>query len=132
MEIKRNDATLNRPEGDRVIDAPFVFASLPAFILQLKKEDAWTKNDRNGITISKTANLTVVLSALHKGAEVLDNTVDGIVTVQVIEGAVQISTSEGDTELKEKEMVTFHPNTTHSIRATLESVLLITNAGLSN
>ncbi len=128
MDIKRNDATLNRPEGDRVIDAPFVFAGLPAFILQLKKEDAWQKNDRNGITLFKTGNVTVVLSALHEGAEVLDNTVDGIVTVQVLEGTVRISTSEGDVDLKEKELVAFHPNTTHSIKASSETVLLITNS----
>ncbi len=130
MEIRRNEATINRPEGDRVIDAPFVFASLPSFILQLKKEDAWSKSDRNGITIFKTGNVTVVLTALHKDAEVIDTAVDGIMTVQVIEGAVRISTSEGDTELKEKEMVAFHPNTTHSVKATMESVLLITNSSL--
>jgi len=131
MDIKRNEATVNRPEGDRVIDAPFVFAGLPAFILQLKKEDAWTKNDRNGITVFKTGNVTVVLSALHEGAEVLDTTVDGIVTVQVLEGKIRISTTEGDVDLKEKEMVGFHPNTTHSIKATTEAVLLITNSSLS-
>ena len=130
MEIRRNEATINRPEGDRVIDAPFVFASLPSFILQLKKEDAWSKSDRNGITIFKTGNVTVVLTALHKDAEVIDTAVDGIMTVQVIEGAVRISTSEGDTELKEKEMVAFHPNTTHSVKAKMESVLLITNSSL--
>jgi quercetin dioxygenase-like cupin family protein len=128
MDIKRNDATNNRPEGDRVIDAPFVFAGLSAFILQLKNEEAWKKNDRNGITVFKTGNVTVVLSALHEGAEVLDTTIDGIVTVQILEGKVRINTSEGDVDLKEKEMVCFHPNTTHSIIASTEAVLLITNS----
>jgi quercetin dioxygenase-like cupin family protein len=130
MEIKRNEATINRPEGDRVIDAPFVFVGLQSFILQLKEEDAWKKNDRNGITVFKTGNVTVVVSALHEGAEVLDTTIDGIVSVQVIEGTVRINTSEGDMDLKEKEMVCFHPNTTHSIKATTEAVILITNSSI--
>ena len=39
MENKRNEATLNRPEGDRVLDAPYVFVSLPEFIRQLKSEE---------------------------------------------------------------------------------------------
>ena len=43
METKRNEATLNRPEGDRVIDAPYVFMDLDQFILQLKNEESWTK-----------------------------------------------------------------------------------------
>jgi len=74
----------------------------------------------------------VVLSALHEGAEVLDTTIDGIVTVQVIEGAIRINTSEGDMDLKEKEMVCLHPNTNHSIKATSESVILITNSSTDN
>ena len=38
MENKRNEATLNRPEGDRVLDAPYVFINIPEFIRQLKNE----------------------------------------------------------------------------------------------
>ena len=41
MENKRNEATLNRPEGDRVLDAPYVFINIPEFIRQLKSEEAW-------------------------------------------------------------------------------------------
>jgi len=40
MENKRNEATLNRPEGDRVLDAPYVFVNIPEFIRQLKSEEA--------------------------------------------------------------------------------------------
>ena len=57
MEAKRNEATLNRPQGDRVLDASYVFINLPAFIRQMKKEEAWGKNDRNGITVFKTDKL---------------------------------------------------------------------------
>ena len=32
MENKRNEATLNRPEGDRVLDAPYVFINIPEFM----------------------------------------------------------------------------------------------------
>ena len=38
MEIKTNQATKNRPEGDRVIDAPYVFIDIPGFVEQLKSE----------------------------------------------------------------------------------------------
>ena len=45
MEIKRNQATFNRPQGDRVIDASYVFIDIPAFVDQIKMEKAWEKND---------------------------------------------------------------------------------------
>ena len=127
MEIKRNEATINRPEGDRVIDAPLVFIGLPGFISQLKEEEAWQKNDRNGITVFKTGNMTMVLTALHAGAEIKDNDVDGIVTLQVLEGAARITTSEGDADVKEKDVIAFHPNVRHSVKALSDTVLLLTN-----
>jgi len=125
MEIKRNEATLNRPEGDRVLDAPYVFMDLNDFVKQLKDEEAWDKNDRNGITIFKTDNLTTVLTCLHKEAAIKDNTVDGLFQVQVLSGKVRISTNDGDVDMKDGEMITLHPNVPHSLLALKKSTLLM-------
>ncbi len=125
--IKKNEATMNRPEGDRVIDAHYVYVDLEEFARQLKEEDAWQKNDRNGITVFKTDNLTMVLVALHKGAEIRDNSVSGIISLQLIEGRARISFVDGDIELKEKQMMNFHPYIRHSILALEDVFLLITN-----
>jgi quercetin dioxygenase-like cupin family protein len=125
MEIKRNEATLLRPEGDRVIDAPYVFMNLDEFRKQVKDEEAWEKGDRNGITIFKTDNLTTVLSCLHKDASIKENSVDGLFQVQVLDGKIRITTDDGDAEMKEGEMIVFHPNVRHSIEALKKSTLLL-------
>ncbi len=125
MEIKRNEATLLRPEGDRVIDAAYVFMNLDEFRKQVKDEEAWEKGDRNGITIFKTDNLTTVLSCLHKEASIKENSVDGLFQVQVLDGKIRISTDDGDAEMKEGEMIVFHPNVRHSIEALKKSTLLL-------
>jgi quercetin dioxygenase-like cupin family protein len=125
MEIKRNEATLNRPEGDRVLDAPYVFMDLNDFVKQLKDEEAWDKNDRNGITIFKTDNLTTVLTCLHKEAAIKDNTVDGLFQVQVLSGKIRVSTNDGDVDMKDGEMITLHPNVPHSLLALKKSTLLM-------
>ena len=125
MEIKRNDATLLRPEGDRVLDAPYVFMNFDEFRKQVKDEEAWKKRDRNGITIFKTDNLTTVLTCLHKDASIKENTVDGLFQVQVLDGKIRISTDDGDSEMKEGEMMVFHPNVRHSINALKKSTLLL-------
>src|SRR5258705_4465055 len=125
MEIKRNEATLNRPEGDRVLDAPYVFMDTHDFIKQLKDEDAWEKNDRNGITIFKTDNLTTVLTCLHKGAAIKDNRVDGLFQVQVLEGKIRATTDDGDADMKEGDMIIFHPNVLHTIEALKKSTLIL-------
>jgi quercetin dioxygenase-like cupin family protein len=125
MEYKRNEATLHRPEGERVLDAPYVYTDIDKYIDQLKDEEAWERYDRNGITIFKTDNLTTVLTCMHKGAAIKDNTVDGLFQVQVIEGKVRVTTEEGDMEMRENEMITLHPKVYHNIEALKKSTLLL-------
>ncbi len=127
MELKRNDATANRPEGDRVIDGTYVFIDIPGFIDQLTKEKAWEKNDRNAITVFKAENMTMVISALQKGAELADNSVDGFITIQVIKGRVRIKTPDGDIDAEEKQIITFHPAVNHSVIALSDAYILLTN-----
>ena len=125
METKRNDATMLRPEGDRVLDAPYVFMDFDGFVRQLKDEEAWEKRDRNGITIFKTEGLTTVLTCLHKDALIDENSVDGLFQVQVLDGKVRISTEDGDADMREGEMIVFHPNVKHRIEALKKSTLLL-------
>lgn len=132
MEIKRNEATRNRPLGDRVIDAPYVFADLPAFIEQVKDEHAWEKSDRNAITVFKSAGMTIVLSALKEAAVIKDNVVDGFLIVQVVEGNIRMETLEGDANLGENQMIVFHPCVPHSIEAQTDTVILISTYDVKN
>lgn len=126
MEIKRNDATRNRPEGDRVIDAPYVFADLPKFLEQVRREKAWEKNDRNGITIYKTQGMTIVITVLKEGGVIKDNTVNGHFTIQVLHGLLHMETLEGDIDLNNHQLIAFHPGVPHSLEAKRDTVLLLT------
>jgi quercetin dioxygenase-like cupin family protein len=127
MEYKRNEATRNRPEGDRVLDALYVVVDIPDYLRQLREEKTWEKNDRNGITVFKTHNLTMVLTVMHPKAVIKDNKVDGLVTLQVIEGTLRVTTIDGDFELKEKQLINLHSNEPHSIEAITEAAFLLSN-----
>ena len=127
MENKRNEATLNRPEGDRVLDAPYVFINIPDFIRQLKSEEAWQKNDRNGITVFKSGRVTMVLTCLHAKAIMNDVLVDGIFTIHVLEGIIRVRTPDGEVDMQANQAMTFHQLVDHSIEAMMDSVLLFTN-----
>ena len=105
MENKRNEATMNRPKGDRVLDAPYVFVNIPEFIRQLKSEETWQKNDRNGITVFKSGRVTMVLTCLHAKAILKNNLVDGIFTLQVIEGIVRVKTPDGDVDMQSNHVI---------------------------
>ena len=108
-----------------MIDASYVFTDITAFVKQLQSEKAWSDNDRNGITVFKSGNITVVISALKSGAAIRENEVDGFITIQMVKGKASFTTSDGDIELFEHQMVTLHPHVVHSFKAISDCIILL-------
>jgi quercetin dioxygenase-like cupin family protein len=125
--MKSNEATHNRPQGDRVLDAPYVMAYLDERIDQLKREDAWKKGDRNGITLVKNEKMTIVLTCLRKDAKIRDSQLDGILTIEVLEGKITLTTEADRLEIKERGLITLRANISHSILALKKTTLLLTS-----
>ena len=128
MEEKFNEATVNRPEGDRAIDSTHLLLDLPSLIQQIKTEDAWQKNDRNAITIFKTSGMRIVLVAMHAHAEMQTHTTDGNLSVQVLEGIIQFKTPDASLVINKGQLVTLHGGIAHSVLASEESVFMLTIA----
>ena len=126
MNEKYNEATRNRPSGDRIIDADSVFINLPAFISQIKSEDARQKNDRNSITVFKTSDMRIVLGGLHQGAELSPHKAEGIMSIQVIEGALEINTDNLSETLQKGQMIAIHKHSNYRVVAAEESIYLLT------
>lgn len=126
MEERHNEATINRPEGDRPVDAPAVLVDIPDFIKQLKKEKAWDKNDRNAITVFKSDKLRIILVAMHKKAEMTTERPENIFSLQVIDGKVKLHTGEKSIEVREKELFVLHANIPYNIVALKKSIFLLT------
>ena len=131
MELKNIDATINRPEGERLIDAPFVFVDLQKYFQQLKHEDSWDKNDRNGITVYKTDGITIVLTCLHRDAVIEKNSVNGWLTIQVLNGKVDFTIKEKKLVLKKDQLITLHPDIEYTIHAKEDTELLLINKTLN-
>ena len=126
MEEKSNEATSQRPQGNRPIDASLVEINLPAFIKQIKEEEAWINNDRNAITVYKTNAMRIVLIALHKGAEMKRHEAAGIISIQIIEGHMIFTTDEKNVELYKGQMLALHEGIAHSVLAKEETIFLLT------
>jgi mannose-6-phosphate isomerase class I len=130
MEEKYNESTINRPEGDRILDAPLVTVDLYKHIEQIKEEETWRKNDRNAITLFKTDDLRIVLIALHASAEVKPATPsEGITSVHVLEGQLHVVIEDQIAELKKGQLVAFHEHLPFKLTATEETTFLLTMTG---
>ena len=126
MENKSNESTPQRPEGNRIIDAPLVNLDLNEYKSQIKNEKPWSENDRNAITLFKSNGLRLVLIALHKDAEMAKHSAKGIITVQVQQGLIRFSTEEQSVELSAGQMIVLHEGIPHSVVAIEESTFLLT------
>ncbi|RZK48606.1 MAG: hypothetical protein EOO99_09450 [Pedobacter sp.] len=128
MRIKANEATHQRPEGDRLIDAPLVELNLPASILQIKNESTWHQSDRNSITLFKSSSMRIVLIGLRAQAEMKPHKANGQLSVQVIEGEIIFATDTQQVNLKVGQMISLHENIAHSVEAVEDSFILLTLA----
>ncbi len=126
MQEKMNEATPQRPQGDRIIDAVLVPIDLPTFIKQIKSEKPWLQSDRNAITVFKTNGLRILLIALQKDAEMKKHTAEGHISLQVLDGVILFSTDEQTLELSKGQMLALHKNIPHSVFAKEESIFLLT------
>ena len=126
MDIKSNESTELRPEGDRLIDAPLVSMQLPEFIKQIKSEATWENSDRNALTVYKTNGMRIVLIALHEEAVIKRHTAEGIISVQILEGEIVFSTDEQSVVMKQGDLIALHKGLPHEVKAIKESVFLLT------
>ncbi len=126
MEEKSNEATPQRPQGDRIVDAALVAIDLGAFSEQIRNEESWKNSDRNAITVFKTTGMRIVLIALHKGAEMARHTAEGLISVQVLEGQMVFKTDERSVELNKGQMLALHERIAHSVLAKAETIFLLT------
>ena len=128
MENKSNEATLKRPEGDRLLDAPLVTMDLNHLMEQVRNEPSWKYSDRNSITIYKSENMRVVLIGLHQNAELKTHTANGIINVQVLEGQIKFTTEQQVTNLEKGQMLALKKQLPHSVFALKETFFLLTMA----
>jgi quercetin dioxygenase-like cupin family protein len=128
MENKSNEATQQRPEGDRMLNAPLVEMDLNKLIDQMRNESTWKESDRNSITIFKSESMRIVLIGLHEDAELKTHTANGIISVQVLEGKINFTTEQQTVSLAKRQMIALQEKIPHSVLALKESFFLLTLA----
>lgn len=127
-EYKSNDATPQRPAGERTLNAPLVEMNLNEFINQIKSETSWADSDRNSVTLFKSETMRIVLIGLHENAELKPHKANGVISVQVLEGRIEFATEQQTTQLEKGQMIALQENITHSVKALTEGFFLLTLA----
>lgn len=128
MQEKYNNATHQRPEGARPLDAAIIPIDIPKYSIQLKEEEAYAKNGKNAITVFKSDRITITLIALkenesfHPG----QNEEVAIMSVQLIKGKLSFESLGTITTIQEGELLTLHQQLSFNALALSESICLLT------
>jgi quercetin dioxygenase-like cupin family protein len=123
---RHNEATINRPEGDRPVEAPFVLVDIRDLIKQIKKEKAWKENDRNAITVFKNDKMSIILVAMHKKAVMTTEKPENIFSVEVLDGKLKLQTDVKTIDVRDDELFVLNANIPYKIEAVKKSIFLLT------
>ncbi|MFB6372307.1 MAG: cupin domain-containing protein [Bradymonadaceae bacterium] len=80
------------------------------------------------IALAHRKGMRLVLMHFEEGGHVPDHQVDGAVTIHVLEGDLDISTSENDHRVNSGQMLMLKPGVNHEIEARTASKMLMTVA----
>lgn len=110
----------------RILDAPILTFDLKLATERLKHEDMWLRENHNSITLMKNNRMRIVMMALRRKAEIKPHEARSIVSIQVLEGKINLITESDTITLKRGNLLTIHANIKHSLLALKESVILQT------
>ena len=119
-------AVRTTPRQDRVLSGPAVTFSIAGEIRRLRQEPEWISGIRNSVTVVKTANLSIVLTAVKKSAAICGHEVDGPITLQVISGAVKFGVADKPVTLNAGDVIALDKAIPHDIQAIEDSELMLT------
>ncbi|MGN6619288.1 MAG: cupin domain-containing protein [Ilyomonas sp.] len=128
INTRSNEATPQRPEGNRMLNAPLLEIDLNKFLTQLIEEPTWKESDRNSITVFKSGTMRIVLIGLHENALLKTHTANGIISVQVLDGLMKFTAGEQTVQLGKGQMITLQKNIPHSVFAVKETFFVLTLA----
>lgn len=116
------------PGTERGSDAAASTFDLEYSLARLKDEECWASRDQNAVTLAKTAGLRVVLVALKEGARIRPHRADSQLTLQVLEGELELDAPDGPVRLRKGQLLALQPGVPHDVRAVSEAAFLLTLA----
>lgn len=120
------NASRTAPREDRVLSGPAIIFAIIDEINLLKREPEWISGKRNSVTVVKTTNLSIVLTAIKKGATLCGHQVNGPITLQVVSGAIQFNIAGEPRSLAAGTVIALDKAIPHDIEALEDSYLLLT------
>jgi quercetin dioxygenase-like cupin family protein len=122
----QDNETRQRPHPAERFAAPEHRLDLPQLAAELRKEPLPTHLGHRQMTIYHHEPMAVVLFVFEQDGQLTDHQANGVVTIHLIEGAVQVTTAAHTYDLSPASMVALAPGVKHNVLAKQTSTILLT------
>jgi len=92
-----------------------------------KNEKAWQEGDRNGITVFKNEDISVVITMLEKNAKLEEVQMKAYASLYILKGKINMQAGEDQKQAEAGDLMIFHPCIIYSIEAIEESSFVLTH-----
>jgi quercetin dioxygenase-like cupin family protein len=118
---------LRVPPSERFAGESRVF-DLAAELLRLRAEPHGAVRGHRQMTLFHRPPVAHVLFSFDAGGALKRHVADGLVTIHVLEGRIQVETDEGGTALHAGQVLVLNPKVAHAVHAAEASAMLLTVA----
>jgi len=101
---------------------------LPTLVKEIKKSRAFEKGELNSMTLLKSPEKQIVLTALHEGTEINSFQANDSITFQIIEGKLVFYANKESVTLEMGQMMTVQEKVKYSLTTWEDTVFLLTIA----
>jgi hypothetical protein len=126
MEIGTLDNKKSFIRNNNCINSSLFPPELPVLIRNMKDTSGWRNGELAATILLKNPGKQIVLTAMHKGTEVLSFQSGNSVTFQIIEGKIEFHTYNKTVILNEGQFLTLYDKIKFNLTTIEESVFLLT------
>jgi quercetin dioxygenase-like cupin family protein len=105
---------------------------IPGLIRNMKLSNAWARGDLNSMILVKNTSRNVMLVALHEGTEIVSYQSNDSITFQIIEGKMEFVTRKTTAAIGMGQVLTLNDKVRYRLKASEETVLLMSIAKYSD
>lgn len=95
-------------------------------VMEQVKSNIKSNSDYNAITVFKNSDIRILMMMLHKGTETVQHITDGLISVQVLEGQMQLITNDQTAVLSQGQMLTIPSGVAYNLLADTKTTVLLT------
>ncbi len=132
MEIETLNINRTCMKNFKSSDSRLSEFDLPSLIETMKHSCAWTNGELNALVLLNSPEKKVILTAMHKGTEILSFQSNDSISVQIIEGRLKFHVRRDSVTLNEGQLMTLDEHLKYRLSTEEETVFLLTISNTSS